>query len=320
MVFFAPPNLTALDLIGPFQAFQVAERVAGHRYLLEVCGLAKSLAVGGNLQFTSLKPYRNIRLGPRDILCIAGFSGPIDHTLKLLRSYPELFAWIRRQWQGGATISSVCTGSYLLAEAGLLDGLACTTHWRDAEDMQRRYPRVEVRQACVFVEAGRIYTSAGVAAGIDLAIHLLGVRHGPRLAFEVARQLVVYLRRGGSFAQDSVYLQYRNHLDDTVHRAQDILVENLPHPPSLLRLAEQVGASARNLSRRFRQQTGLSVGEYHRELRLEHARVLLGEEGSKVEDVARACGFTGARQMRNIFRDRFGQAPRERFRQQQAGA
>jgi transcriptional regulator GlxA family with amidase domain len=208
----------------------------------------------------------------------------------------------------------------LLAEAGLLDGQACATHWRDVDDMQQRYPSVEVRRQSIFVQAGRVFTSAGVAAGIDLAIHLLSLRHGPKLAFEVARQMVVYLRRSGDFEQESVYLQYRNHLDEVVHRAQSLLIEKLEQPPNLSQLATQVGASPRNLTRRFRQSIGLSIGEYHRGLRLERARALLRENGSKVDAVARACGFTGPRQLRNLYHVRFGHSPRNGDRHLAASA
>jgi transcriptional regulator GlxA family with amidase domain len=200
----------------------------------------------------------------------------------------------------------------LLAEAGVLDGLVCATHWSDIDDLQRRYPKIEVRRGILFVEAGKVFTSAGIASGIDLAIHLIGLRHGPKLAFEVARHLVIYLRRSGNFEQESVYLQYRNHLDDLVHRAQSILIDKLDQPPGLELLAKQVGSSSRNLSRRFRRTLGFSVGEYLQKLRLERARTLLQEEGSKVDDVAVACGFSGPRQLRNLYRQRFGHSPRNR--------
>ena len=199
----------------------------------------------------------------------------------------------------------------MLAESGILDGLPCATHWTDTEELQRRYPKVKVRKGVLFVEAGTIFTSAGIASGIDLAIYLVALRHGQKFAFELARMLVIYLRRSGEYDQDSVYLQYRNHLDDTVHRAQTILIEHLQEPPNLARLADQVGASPRNLSRRFRQSLNLSIGDYLRELRLERARSLLQETGSKVEDVAKACGFNGSRQLRNLYQERFGCYPRK---------
>ncbi len=311
LVFFAPPTLTALDLVGPLEAFKAADRVGGHQYEIEVCALTESIPIAGNLHFSNLVPYQGIKLGPDDILCIAGFAGPPQEILQALQKHPSFYRWIRQTRENGATICSVCTGSYLLAESGILDGLPCATHWRDVDDLQLRYPNLQVRPASIFVEGAGIFTSAGIAAGIDLAVHLLGLRHGPKLAFEVARQLVVYLRRSGDFEQESIYLKYRNHLDDVVHRAQSLLIEQLNQPPNLNRLAEQVGASSRNLTRRFRQNIGLSIGEYHRELRLERARALLQEKGSKVDDVARACGFTGSRQLRNLYHGRFGSSPRK---------
>jgi transcriptional regulator GlxA family with amidase domain len=314
VVFFAPPGVTPLDLIGPLQVFQLADGVYGLPYHIEVCATTKSLNIAGNLCLSNLTPYQRIKLGPDDILIVTGCPPAVLTSPQFLREQRPLFEWIRQCRRAGATICSICTGAYLLAEAGILDGAACATHWNDIDDLQRRYPKIEVRRGILFVEAGKVFTSAGIASGIDLAIHILGLRHGPKVAFEVSRFLVVYLRRSGDFQQDSVYLQYRNHLDDVVHRAQSILVEKLDRPPSLALLAEQVGSSARNLTRRFRQSLGLTVGEYLRELRLEHAHTLLQQEGSKVADVAQACGFSGPRQLRNLYRQHFGRSPRERGR------
>jgi len=308
IVFFAPPGVTPLDLVGPLQAF-VAAGALGHPYRLEVCALTKTVPVSGNLHFSNLLPFGQIELQPDDTLFVSGIDTAVI-TPEFMRAHQPVCAWIRKAWLAGTTICSVCTGVFLLAEAGILDGLPCATHHGDVERLQRRYPKIKVRHGMLFVEADRIFTSAGIASGIDLAIHLIGLRYGQKLAFGVARYLVIYLRRSGNFEQESIYLQYRNHLDDLVHRAQTVLVENLEAPPSLGRLAEKVGASPRNLSRRFRQSVGLSIGEYLRELRLERARSLLQEAGSKVEDVARACGFSGSRQLRNLYHMRFGHSPR----------
>jgi transcriptional regulator GlxA family with amidase domain len=308
VVFFAPPAVTALDLIGPLQAFQIAGHAFGRPYRIEVCALTDTIHVSGNLHFSNMRPYRRIRIHPDDTLIVCGCD---TITPEFMRAHKRVFPWIRKAWLAGATVCSVCTGAFLLAEAGILDGLACTTHWADADLLQQRYPRIKVRKGVLFVQEGRVFTSAGIASGIDLAIHLIGLRYGEKLAFQVARSLVVYLRRSGGFQQESVYLQFRNHLDDIVHRAQSILIENLERPPTLGQLAEHVGASSRNLSRRFRRSLDLSVGEYLRELRLERASSLLRENGSKVEDVAKACGFNGSRQLRNLYNDRFGHSPRK---------
>jgi transcriptional regulator GlxA family with amidase domain len=308
VIFFAPPEVTALDLVGPLQAFQMANFFLAQPYRIEVCALTESIPVADSLSFSNMLPYRRVKIAADDTLIVCGCD---TVTPEFMRAHKPVFPWLRNAWLAGATVCSVCTGAFLLAEAGILDGLACATHWGDADRLQQRYPRIKVRKGVIFVQEGKVFTSAGIASGIDLAIHLIGMRHGEKLAFQVARSLVIYLRRGGGFQQESVYLQYRNHLDDVVHRAQTFIVENLDRPPSLDRLAEQVGASSRNLSRRFRQNLDLSVGEYVRELRLERARSLLGEAGSKVEDVAKACGFSGSRQLRNLYHERFGRSPRK---------
>jgi len=310
VVFFVPPKVTALDVVGPLQVFQVASEHISEPYRIEVCALSKSVPVVGNLQFGNLVPFGRIKLTAEDILVVAGFQGATAPVVQSLRKHPAFFEWIRNAWQAGTTVCSTCTGAFFLAEAGILDGSPCVTHWADVGDLQSRYPRTIVRKGILFAQAGNVFTSAGVAAGIDLSIHLIAQRHGPKLAFEVARRLVIYLRRSGESEQESIYLKYRNHLDDIVHRAQSLLIEELDAPPNLGSLAERVGSSPRNLSRRFRKVLGFSVGKYLRELRLERARSLLQEEGSKVEDVARACGFNGSRQLRNLYQAHFSHSPR----------
>ncbi|RXK54977.1 helix-turn-helix domain-containing protein [Oleiharenicola lentus] len=313
VVFFIPPDVTALDLVGPLQVFQMAAIHSGEAYEFVMCGLNRSEPVAGNLQFGNLRSYRRVALARDDILVVAGFQGATEPAVRAMRRHPAFFEWIRRASRDGATVCSTCTGAFFLAEAGVLDGKPCVTHWADNADLQRQYPRTQVRSGILFAEAGHVFTSAGVAAGIDLAIHLVAQRHGSRLAFEVARRLVIYLRRHGESEQDSIYLRYRNHLDDVVHRAQTLLIEHLDAPPGIELLAARVGSSPRNLSRRFQRSLGLSIGAYLRELRLERARALLREDGSKVEDVARACGFSDGRQLRNLYRGHFGHSPRARL-------
>ena len=314
VVFFVPPGVTPLDLAGPWQVFILGNYLSGYAFEIEICGLTTAMPVANNLHFANLSPIRRVKFTAQDILFVTGFSTDPTEAMQHLRKDPAVFAWIRAARQAGATVCSICTGAYLLAESGILDGAACATHWRDIGDLQKKYPKVEVRKEILFVESNNIFSSAGIASGIDLAIHLLALRYGPKIAFEVARMMVIYLRRGGDFEQESIYLQYRNHLDDVVHRAQTFLIEHLARPPSLEQLAERVGSSARNLSRRFRQNLGLTIGQYQRELRLEQARTLLREEGSKVAEVARACGFRDPRQLRNLFRQRYGRSPRGELR------
>lgn len=231
-----------MDLVGPLEVFQACHEAFDIPYRLVVCGLSPVVSVGGNLQFSNLVPFADVKLQPDDILFVSGLLTRLL-TPQFMKAHQPVCAWIRDARSRGTTICSVCTGAYLLAEAGILDGLECATHWQDVDRLQRHYPKIRVRGGILFAEADGVYTSAGIASGIDLAIHLVGLRHGQKLAFEVAQYLVIYLRRSGNFEQESVYLRYRNHIDDLVHKAQTILIESINAVPSLAALAERVGAS-----------------------------------------------------------------------------
>lgn len=194
--------MTALDLVGPLQAFQIASHYFGRPYRIEVCALTETISVTGNLHFSNLLPYRKIKIQPDDTLIVCGCDGV---TPEFMRAHKLVFPWIRNAWLAGATVCSVCTGAFLLAEAGILDGLACATHFADCDELQRRYPRIKVRKGVLFVQEGKVFTSAGVASGIDLAIHLIGLRHGDKVAFQVARSLVIYMHaKLGGFPANSV--------------------------------------------------------------------------------------------------------------------
>jgi transcriptional regulator GlxA family with amidase domain len=197
----------------------------------------------------------------------------------------------------------------VLAEAGLLDGRQCTTHWKRVDDLKRRVPRAKVLTNRLFVEDDGIVTSAGIVSGIDLALSLVERKHGPLTAAAVAREMVVYLRRDGTHGQQSVYLDYRTHMHTGIHRAQDWIVAHPAERASLAELAEVAGMSARNLTRVFRQATGISVGEFVARMRLELAAGLLHDPDLTVEAVAERCGFDSARQLRRLWNRAHGTSP-----------
>jgi transcriptional regulator GlxA family with amidase domain len=217
--------------------------------------------------------------------------------------------WLARAARGGAHIASVCTGAFAVGEAGLLDGRRCTTHWSRTGELASRFPRAKVLEDRLFVTDGGITTSAGIASGIDMALALIEQADGPLVAAEVAREMVVYLRRDGSQEQHSVYLDFRTHLHPGVHRAQDWIVRNPQSPVTLAELAERVGMSARTLTRAFRVATGVSVHEFTTRVRLELARSLLNDPALNRAAVARKCGLS-PRQMRRLAAGRPEQPPR----------
>jgi transcriptional regulator GlxA family with amidase domain len=200
-------------------------------------------------------------------------------------------------------LCSVCTGSFILAQAGLLDGKTCTTHWSLVSLMKQLFPKVRVLEDILFTHEGNIYTSAGITSGIDLALHLLEAAHGPLLAHKVAHELVVYFRRSDRHTQQSVYLNYRNHLHRGIHELQDFLIENLDKKSTIDEMAARVNMSTRNLTRLFKMQTGISINHYLTLLRLELAQTLRHSPGITMREIASRCGFANERQLQRILKE-----------------
>jgi transcriptional regulator GlxA family with amidase domain len=218
-----------------------------------------------------------------------------------IESFARFFQWLRRQHDLCATICSVCTGAVLLAHSGLLDGRAATTHWKFQKDFAKRFPRVQVLKNRLFVHSDGIYCSAGMSSGIDLALHLLQLRFGHLFASNIAREVLIYFRRGEEDPQLSIFVQYRNHINDRIHLVQDWLVENMSKKVNLEQLGKIANTSPRHLTRSFKTVTGITIGSYVTQLRYEHARNLL-KEGAKVEEVAEAVGFRSTNQLRSLLR------------------
>jgi transcriptional regulator GlxA family with amidase domain len=193
----------------------------------------------------------------------------------------------------------VCAGAFALAEAGLLDGRRCTTHHELQDALARRHPRAGVVRDVIHVVDGRVATSAGIASGIDLALHLVATRHGPAAAARVARAMVVYARRNGDEPQASAMLRHRSHVSDVVHRVQDVIDARFTEPLRLADLAADAGVSERTLTRAFDRTLGLTPLRYQQLLRVERAEHLIGN-GSTVEAAARATGFQDARMLRRL--------------------
>jgi transcriptional regulator GlxA family with amidase domain len=250
-------------------------------------------------------------VGSGEIVLVPGIGLPTD-TLGGRLLNPEVRRWLNEAHQAGAELASVCTGAFALGEAGLLDGRRCTTHWEAVPLLRSRYPRARVDEATLFVHDGPITTSAGITSGIDMALALVEREHGPLLAAQIARYLVVYLRRNGSHAQQSIYLEYRTHLHPGVHRAQDYLAASLATPVSLSHLAAMAEMSVRSLSRAFKEATGLTPLQYHHRLRLELGAALLHNPDLSIESVAARCGFEDARQFRRLWQRSFGAPPSRR--------
>ena len=295
VVFLLVPGLHLLDLAGPAQAFGTAADL-GCGYKLAYVAEQEDVpaAQGVTLRAATRWPA----LAADDLIVIPGWraapaiagTGPLSGaTLEALAGHHA----------HGGTVASVCAGADALGRAGLLDGRRCTTHHDIQDELARRYPRAAVVRDVLYVVDGRIATSAGIASGIDLALHLIAVRDGPATAARVAREMVVYARRNGDDQQASAMLRHRNHLSDTAHRAQDHIEARFAGPLPLTEIARTCGVSERTLTRKFTEATGVTPLRYQQLLRLERAEHLIGH-GATVEAAARTVGFTDARMLRRL--------------------
>lgn len=301
MIFLLLPEVEVLDLAGPLQAFGEVNR-RRPRYRVRFAALTDRLQTDQGLCLADLEPLPEAEEG--DLIIVPGM--PYRATHRLDRS---IIRWLKTSFAAGAHLASVCTGAFAFGEAGLLDGRRCTTHWSVLEKLQRRFPASRVQSNRLFVTDGPITTSAGIASGIDMALSLIERTHGPLIAAEVARDMVVYLRRDGGESQQSVYLDFRTHLHPGIHRVQDELAREPSRKHSLPQLAAVAGMSPRHLTRLFRQTTGITVHDYATRIRLELARTLLHDPTMTIDAVASKCGFQSARQLRRVWSRTFGAAP-----------
>jgi len=301
LFFLIVPQTHLLDLAGPAQVFWEANGLGG-AYDIHYCAGRDSVRSAQGLVLAGLEPLPDV--GSGDIVLVPGLD---SSTLDDLGHVPV--DWLRGAAAAGAVLGSICSGAFVLGQAGVLDGRRCTTHWKVADRLAREVPAAHVVRNRLYVKDGPVITSAGVASGIDMALAMVEEDFGPITAARVAREIVVYLRRSGESEQTSVFLDFRTHLHPGIHRAQDWLARHVEESPTIERLAAEAAMSPRNLTRLFRQATGITIKDYVTRLRLEVAASLLRSPDYTLERVAAECGFKDSRQLRRIWSRRFGVNP-----------
>ncbi|NLU95948.1 GlxA family transcriptional regulator [Chitinophaga sp. Ak27] len=297
VVFILLPQVELLDLAGPAQVF-IEARHQGLAADVIFCGFHQPVSSAAGLILAPALHYSDLILDTDDIIFLPGIHA---ETLSREPAAEKAFLeWLRSQVQKGVLICSVCNAAFVLAEAGLLDQRECTTHWRSVKMLQQLYPATKVLTDVLFVKSERIYTSAGVSSGIDLALFVLEEWKGALFAHHVARGLVVYHRRNADHSQQSIYLAYRNHIRAEIHRVQDYMIEHLHTDCDLDTLADIAVMSPRNLARVFKTQTGITVHQYLTALRIEKAHTLRKNPAHTMAYIASQCGFRSARQLQRI--------------------
>ncbi len=314
IVIVAPPGGTSLDTAGPGDVFAEAMEQAPGRAQYQTRVMA---ADPGPIQCASglrILPDRTIHDPdePIDTLIVAG-----PHVLPDLPANPALLAWLRRRTPTIRRYGSVRTGVFLLGEAGLLDGRRVTTHWRYTAGLAAAYPLAIVEKDQIFVRDGALFSSAGGAAGIDLALALVEEDHGRSLALAVARHLVMFLKRTGSQSQISVQLTAQIASRSPIEQSQEWIRDNPGADLSVGRLASQAGMSSRNFARVFHKEAGMTPADFVEATRVEAARRCLEDTTIPLQTVAKSCGFAGTDAMRRVFLRQLGIGPgafRQRLR------
>jgi transcriptional regulator GlxA family with amidase domain len=309
------PLVQLLDVTGPFQVFASTNdlvREAGGRppYDLRVVarsGAQVTASAGLNLSSRPL-PSDGVAV---DTLMVAGGQG-----VEAAAADPVIIEWVQKRAKRARRIASVCTGAFLLAASGLLDGRRAATHWSYCAELARRFPKVRVESDPIFVRDGPVWSSAGVTAGIDLALALVEEDLGPTLALAVARYLVVFMKRPGGQAQFSTALSLQA-ADDKFGALHEWINNHLADDLPLPVLADQAGMSERSFSRRYAEATGLTPARAIERLRVDVARRLLSESGLPAKRISQRCGFGSEETMRRSFLRLLAVTPqdyRSRFR------
>jgi len=303
IVFVAGPGTEILDLVGPLQVFARASDIYRRSnlgapiYSIEVVSISsgRSLTANCGLRFYADKTFRHLR-GKIDTLVVAG-----GEAIEQNKINPEAVRWLKQIAKHARRVSSVCTGAMLLARAGLLDGRRVTTHWNWCETLVRRAPQADVDPDPIFVRDENVYTSAGVTTGMDLALALVEEDYGSRLALQVARNLVLYLRRPGGQSQFSAALSLQATDRKPLRELEAWVLEHLDKPLTVPDLAQHVAMSPRNFARVFTREMKTTPAKFVERLRVEAARRRLEESQNSMETIASECGFGNVNSMRNVF-------------------
>jgi transcriptional regulator GlxA family with amidase domain len=318
VVVVVPPRLLLLDVAGPLEVLRRANQVQNAVHFdVQYIGPSPSLQTSVGLTISAIEPLPHAL--PRDAMVV--LAGDVDEVMcrgaAAAKSAADavceeaIVRWLRTVIQAEHKVISICSGALFAGRAGLLDGRACTTHHACYEDLARLAPKARVLENRLYVQDGECYSSAGITTGIDLMLQIVSQLTDQMCAVNVARYLVVYLRRSGADPQLSPWLEGRNHIHPVVHRVQDTVARDASRSWTLSQLAKVADTSSRHLSRLFHEHVGMSVKDYCDRLRVALAEELLSQTRLDMERIAERAGFSSSRQLRRAWRRLHPTAPRQ---------
>jgi transcriptional regulator GlxA family with amidase domain len=302
------PGVQALDVCGPMDVFAEANRflLPGEHYRVELVSAGQgALRCSSGLRILPDRHIDDAREGS-DLLLAAG--GPRLGSEPLDEATHE---WLRQASREARRFGSICNGALTLARAGLLDGRAATTHWSDAAQLAALCPTARVEPDRIFLQDGNLYTSAGVTAGIDLSLYLLAQDHGPEVALNVAKRLVVFIQRAGGQSQFSPYLTPYAEASSPIAQVQQYVLGHLDGDLDVEALAGVANMSRRNFARIFLRDAGITPAEFVERARVDAARVMLENSDLPFKTVAYRCGLGDAQHLRAAFKRRVGVTPQQ---------
>ena len=305
VAFIIPPKVNLLDVTGPVQIFYEAACNGAPVKLLYGTVFSEHTESTGSctLTFNRLTPFNDMTLNSGDYLFIPGLDYSLISSPRFLMELRPFLHWLTLQHQRGIILCGIFTGAFLLGSAGLLNGRACTTHWEYTDKLKAMYPEIMIQANRLFVYDDRIYTGAGTASSIDIALYLVELLFEAHFAAKIAKEAVIFCRRNINDPQSSVFTQYRDHCDQRIHKVQDILIQSLGQKLTIHQIAAQVKMSGRNLTRLFKKITEITINRYLDELRVAHAKRLIGE-GHTLQATALHCGLKGTYQLHQLL-DRY---------------
>lgn len=314
IIILATPEAQSLEIAGPMEVFGTANfklREAGRErsipYVVELASTTSNRRIRSTmsgLQLVATKPWNRLSDDIDTLLVVGGVN------IWTGESNPPLLRWLREQSKKVRRLGSVCTGAFVLAKAGLLDGRRATTHWCFTQKLKDEYPKVSVDPDPIFVRDGKLVTAAGVTSGIDLCLSLVEEDLGLDIALRVARALVLFVRRAGGEKQFSTALAFQSSSKIPLRELPIWIVENLEKPLSVDQLASRMRTSVRNFSRSFAREFGSSPAKFVARLRVETAKRLLEDSEKSMEQVAVECGFGSVDSMQRSFRQQTDRLPR----------
>lgn len=305
------PQTHLLDLAGPAQVFYEASRLGGSEYGLSYGALSGEIRMEQNILVGGLQTLREISLMAGDFICFPGIDFASFKEGNINREIDAVRDWVLQQKQSGVFIGSICSGALVLGRMGLLNSIYCTSHWKCLDYLKETYPRAKVREDRLYCFDRGIFTSAGMTAGIDMSLALIEEWDSPLIAAHVAREMVINIRRPDTVEQRNVFLNFKNHFNQDVYRAQEILATEMSVELSVSDLAKRLHMSGRHLTRLFKKHTGQTIQDYRDRVRMELGERLLRYSEKSIKEIAVECGYENSRQFLRLWKKYHGDTPSE---------